>query len=1113
MQKKRPRSKGSEHSGSGATPPVSDGSGKTRRAVRVRSRLVAGVAVVGITVIAAGAPAILGVSSDLNESQRLVTLAELNQQAIALAHALADERDEVIALIAAGRDGKSGGTSDTDARGARVDRQVDEIGTAAPAALRRDLATIPSLRRDALGGKGTALETHQAYTDVIAKLHAVADELARKTPPRAVDATRAPLALGRATEQASATRGLLLAALSVPAGDTSTQTDPITGLPVQTEDGGSDEDNRTRDGLSAAAQQARVGELASLADFDQSASPATRDTLTSTVTGPEVTKAEKYLNTLADRPELSDSDRRTSRKKVEEALSARIDRMRSVESALGTEQVASFEKLRGDDVTALELRIALLGGCLLIAVGVSTAVARTLTQPLAVLRIGAARLATEPATAEPVRYKGRNDEFAQVVRSVNELHGRLQELLGEQHGRFEGLRAEHAELLAGREALTAQRAELQHLTADLTAQLEQLKHTVHHTFVNLSLRTLGLVERQLGVIESLEDREQDPEQLATLFKLDHMATVMRRHSENMLVLAGTEHGHGHAGPIPLVDVARAAVSEIERYERVTIQALPPHAQIAGFAADDLSHLVAELLENATSFSPPDSQVQLSGWLLETGEVMLSVQDEGIGMPAERMAELNSRLADPALFDTVERDDRGEVESGLGLHVAALLAARHGVRIQLREHTGSGVTAVVVLPKALLPKAPSAAAPPPVKISEDGPGLNLPGSVAEANSHALPARAPGQESNALPAGAPGREGNELPAQASGRADDPLIAAAERAIRASEADVAAGPEAVPGFERAEEHPTAPAADAGFVPAADAETAPAPHAAVTASHTPVADVGFVPADHGPVPAHDAEPAGDSEITMQVRLPVAPRTEDTPGTAAPGPYAIGPDRHERSADASPDPFRPAGSDPHVAPEPHPTPAHAADTTPEPYLTSVPEPEPELYLASVPEPEPYLAPEPPAAPEPHFAPAAETVPAPRRPVQSDVEQPQQERLTDKGLPKRTPRVVKPSTAPAAERKEGGLDKEALRRRLGGFHQGAKNGRRDVEAELAGTTATQPLPGVTAPVAHTDHRAPAARTAPTDHRAPATATDHRAPANRTNDRTDETGDTVEEARS
>ena len=116
-----------------------------------------------------------------------------------------------------------------------------------------------------------------------------------------------------------------------------------------------------------------------------------------------------------------------------------------------------------------------------------------------------------------------------------------------------------------------------------------------------------------------------------------MATVMRRHSENLLVLAGAEHGHGHSGPSRWSTSCAPPSARSSGTSGSRIQSLPPHAQLAGFAADDLSHLVAELLENATSFSPPDAHVELSGWLLETGEVMLSVQDEGIGMSSSGWA--------------------------------------------------------------------------------------------------------------------------------------------------------------------------------------------------------------------------------------------------------------------------------------------------------------------------------------------------------------------------------------------------------------------------------------------------------------------------------------------
>ncbi|WP_351222981.1 nitrate- and nitrite sensing domain-containing protein [Streptomyces sp. NPDC002133] len=972
MQKKRPRGKGGmpgtassgREASTPATPagnptgtspagPASAGTGHEGlvpggRSVRVRSRLVAGVAAVSLTVVAAGAPAVLTASDELAESQQLVTLAELNRQAVTLAHSMADERDEVTAYIAAGRDDQTGPKKNRRAvsasHSARVDRQIDEIRGNLPADhadLTRGLATVPSVRRTALGGKGTALEAYKAYTDIIATLHALADELAESTPARAWmspgtesgGGTRAPAALGLAVEQASASRGLLIAALSVPEpSDDGPSYDPITGLPV--EDEGDKEAEAARNALSAAAQQARVRELAALADFDQAASSDARDRLGATVTGPDVKTAEGYLTRLTDQPELSEGDLKSNRERLESSLSARIEQMRGVESALASAQVERLGQLRDDDVTALELRIALLGGCLLVAIGISAAVARTLTRPLAVLRIGAARLAAAPAAEaeEPVRFTGRNDEFAQVVRSLNALHGKLVDLAA----RADRLDTSHDDLAATREELATQRAELQGRVTEVTEQLEQLRKTVGHTFVNLSLRTLGLVERQLGVIEKLEEREQDPERLATLFKLDHMATVMRRHSENLLVLAGAEHGHAHAGPVPLVDVMRAAVSEIERYERITIQSLPPHAQVAGFAADDLSHLVAELLENATSFSPPDAQVELSGWLLESGEVMLSVQDEGIGMAAARLEELNARLADPEPAAGVD----GE---GLGLRVAALLARRHGVRVQLREQKQGGIAVVVVLPKALLPTAPPIATPQATPMPGDAPMLNLPGSVAEANSNALPGRS--------------------------AASDRLIAAAEQSVRAAEAEeeTEAGTDAEAGTGT--DVDTEAGTGTGTDVDAEAENGPEPERTTAMEPATAQEPAAVAETTAPVPAPAPEPATTPETTLQVRLP------------HPSPE---PDAHERVADGVDGADRVDGAE-------------------------------EAGVAGV-------------AGGPDVA----------------------EPVTDKGLPKRTPKIVAPATPLAGSTRT--VDAEALRRRLGGFHQGAKDGRRDVEAELAETT-------------------------------------------------------------
>ncbi|MFG3118576.1 nitrate- and nitrite sensing domain-containing protein [Streptomyces sp. NPDC048197] len=978
----------------------------------MRNRLVGAVAVVAVAVLGAGAPGLLGTADDAGNSQHLVDLAELNARAIALAHSLADERDGMTGYAAAGRNGRTGtvnngadpgrstgpgngtvngtgssagtgavngtrtgGTTGTGGRAAtggtgttggsgttgtttggtasgtgtglpgvngtrtntaaagaavtsgpgaddaavarpqraRVDRQIDDLRTEAQdasgdsavyATAAKLLKTLPETRQKALARTESAEQVYRAYTDIIQALGAISDDIARGLPARADSAdadTRALPALARATDQAAGTRALLLAGLNA---------------------GGS------QPTLTGLAQVARVREQASLGDFRETAGQGARDRYDRTVTGTDISTAERYLTRLTDQPRLDAADLRLSRQRVENALTTRIGLMRGVESAMATADIQRLGQLRDDDVTELEIRIGLEGLCLLLAVGAGIWAARSMTQPLAALRIGARRVAADPAHEDPITYKGRNDEFAATVRSVNALHTQV----GELSRRTTELEGERKRLIGGRQRLVAEREVLQEQgealkeeIADLTERLKAAHSGVQGRFVNLALRTLGLVERQLGVIEGLEETEQDPERLDTLFKLDHFAARMRRNSENLLVLAGAEqHGNNHPGPVPLLDVLRAAVSEIERYERVRIQSLPPHSQVAGFAADDLSHLVAELLENATAFSPPDAYVELSGWLLESGEVMLSVQDEGIGMTAERMAELNERLSDAEAASTAENIDEA---LGLGLYVVVRLAARHGVRVQLRDAKQGGVTAVIVLPGSILPTRPGPASA--LTVAHDAHAPGLPGSVAEANSNALQTRVPRLDpaagrGAAEPAPAPERAAGPAPGQdgpAGSPGGDPFVAAAERAI-----------------------------DAAGIPAGG-----------TTEHTR--------------PREDA--------------PEEPAPAAAP--AAADPYAIGPDQHTRAEAATP------------ATAPAPTSGASSDD---------------------------------AAPD-DAAPAG----------------PEEKQRTSLGLPKRTPKIVAQQQAPTVPRKSGAANAEALRRRLGGFQQGARTGRRDVAAELAeGTT-------------------------------------------------------------
>lgn len=564
MQKTRPRSTGKQTAPEQGASSESAGRG---RPAHVRNRLIVAVAVVAAAVVGAGAPSVVAASGQLHDSQNLVTLAEQTQDALVLAHSLADERDEVTSYVAAGRPGSK---APAEQQQARVDREIEDL-RANPdlsGGLRKDLDDVAAVRRAALTGKSTALQAHQAYSAAITELHALAEQLAEQMPPRAGSGAHSLAELDTAVQQAAAARGLLLAALNIPH-TTQTVISPVTGLPTTTSTS-SDADTKQRDALTAAAQQAAVRSDAAIAGFRDTAPVAAKSSYDSTVTGPEVSSAEKYLASLTDQPTLSDSDLDLSTKKVDAALSARVDLMRGVESSLYEARSKDLAQLRDDDVTALEIRIAVLGAILLVAVGIAMAMARSLTRPLAVLRLGTARVAADPAGEEPVKFTGRNDEFAQVVRSVNALHAHAAAL----QERLATLEADRKHLVGQRQTMADERERLRAELAQAAAHLQQVRHSIHSTFVNLALRTLGLVERQLTVIEGLEEREQDPERLSTLFKLDHFATVMRRHSENLLVLAGAEHVQQHAGPVPLVDVVRAAVSEIERYERVRIAALP-----------------------------------------------------------------------------------------------------------------------------------------------------------------------------------------------------------------------------------------------------------------------------------------------------------------------------------------------------------------------------------------------------------------------------------------------------------------------------------------------------------------------------------------------------------
>ncbi|MFJ9341676.1 nitrate- and nitrite sensing domain-containing protein [Streptomyces sp. NPDC101733] len=227
----------------------------------------------------------------------------------------------------------------------------------------------------------------------------------------------------------------------------------------------------------------------------------------------------------------------------------------------------------------------------------------------------------------------------------------------------------------------------------LAAEQALLRGNVNAIFTNLSMRNQSLIEGQLSLITELENNEADPDQLENLFRLDHLATRMRRNGENLLILAGENPGRRWDQPVPLVDVLRAASSEVEQYERVELSGVS-EAEIHGQAVTDLVHLLAELLENATTFSSPQTKVRVNATRLPDGRVMIEIHDKGIGLTAEDFADINHKLANPPTVDAA-------ISQRMGLFVVGRLADRHSIRVQLRPSgEAAGTTSLVMLPDAI-----------------------------------------------------------------------------------------------------------------------------------------------------------------------------------------------------------------------------------------------------------------------------------------------------------------------------------------------------------------------------------------------------------------------------
>jgi signal transduction histidine kinase len=256
------------------------------------------------------------------------------------------------------------------------------------------------------------------------------------------------------------------------------------------------------------------------------------------------------------------------------------------------------------------------------------------------------------------------------------------------------LRTKTAEVASAEAAI----ASLQHTAAAAAAGEAGLRNGIGQVFVSLARRNQSLLQRQLRLIDALEQKASDPAALADLFPLDHLTTRMRRHAEGLIILAGAAPGRSWSEPVPVIDVIRGAVAEIEDYKRVTVLTRAEDA-VTGLAAADMIHLLAELIENATLSSPSGTRVEVRAGRVANG-FAIEIDDRGLGIEADQLHTINKRLARPPDFDLANADQ-------LGLFVVGKLAARHGVRVALRPSAYGGTTAVVLLPNSIVARAADA----------------------------------------------------------------------------------------------------------------------------------------------------------------------------------------------------------------------------------------------------------------------------------------------------------------------------------------------------------------------------------------------------------------------
>jgi signal transduction histidine kinase len=640
------------------------GSARSRFALRnwrVRWRLAALIAVPLLTAAVLGALTINRDVSNWQATGRVQHLTQLNSAVVKYIQALEDERDYSVASTA-----NRGGFSTR----LRTARRITD-GAAAEVAALADGVTVGAGYQLAAVQAVNAVQVGVETLPLVRK--AVADPLFPNTAIMQVytvnilqPANTFTSVVGNEASNTDLRRDVIALGTLLQVGDSKSVQRAIMVRAVSWPQPSLSSDD------AASLQQAQRQEVVDLANFNASVDLAEQQNYINTVSGPPVDSAaqqESLAEALLTGPlphRLTQQQGRIlAEANVNDDMSITIGKMRQVADGLTGNISTLANRSRTNARTGLLVTSLVTLLLLLLVALVSTIVARSLIRPLRKLR------------ADALDVAGRR--LPEMVRRLSQSEG------------DEGVEIEPIGVTSTDEIGEVARAfdQVHREAVRLAADEAMLRGNLNAMFINLSRRSQSLIERQLSLIDSLEQSEQDSGRLSSLFRLDHLATRMRRNSENLLVLAGHEVTRRWSQPVALVDVLRAAISEIEQYERVVLN-VQPGIVVVGRAVNDAVHLVAEIVENATTFSPEDSQVYVSGQPLSSGGVLLDITDNGVGISDQEMSHANWRLDNPPVVDVA-------VSRRMGLFVVGRLAARHGVRVRLRHAQSGGLTALIWLP--------------------------------------------------------------------------------------------------------------------------------------------------------------------------------------------------------------------------------------------------------------------------------------------------------------------------------------------------------------------------------------------------------------------------------